>query len=114
MKLKQYYIFVDKRKLEISPFKAVKIIGSITQLVRQNISIGRDVVNYTTLQRLLSKCKFYNDENYLIKRCTVETSKREIPPNDKPIICTIYKNKKECKLYHDNGDTCENCSYRHI
>ena len=110
---KQYYIFVDKKKLEISPFKAVKIIGSITQLVRQNISIGRNVVNYTTLQRLLSYDKSYHDENYLIKRCSVETSKREIPANDEP-ICPIHTDKKECKLYHDDENACEGCAYMYV
>lgn len=75
--MERHYVFIDKRKLIAEQDNPGKIIGSIKELVRQNILINGKIINYDSLYKLLGKKKYYNDENYYIKRAVIERSKHK-------------------------------------
>ena len=73
----RHYIFIDKKRLIAGQKNASKIIGSIKELVRQNILINDKIINYDSLCKLLGEKKYYNDSNYYIRRTIIERSKHK-------------------------------------
>lgn len=74
---KQHWVLINKKLLKNDPKNAVKIIGSITQLVKQNIFVKNRIVKYEWLQKKLKDKKMYADENYVIIKKPIERSTRD-------------------------------------
>ena len=72
----KHYIFIDKKRLIAGKKNASKIVGSMKQLLEQDIVLNGTIINYDKLIKLLGKEKYYNDENYYIKRTEIERKKR--------------------------------------
>ena len=74
---KTHWVFIDKKLLKNDPKNAVKIIGGITQLVKQNIFVKNRIVKYEWLQKKLKGKKMYADENYVIIKKPIERATRD-------------------------------------
>jgi len=74
---KTHWIFINKKLLKNDPKNAVKIIGSITQLVKQNIFVKNRIVKYEWLQKKLKGKKMYADDNYVIIKKPIERATRD-------------------------------------
>ena len=70
------YIFIDKRKLVKGEFAAGKIIGSMKQLLNEEIVLNGTIINYDKLIEILGKEKYFNNSDYYIKRTEIERKKR--------------------------------------
>ena len=71
----EYYIFIDKKKLIASKENAGKIIGSVRKLVEEKIVIKNKVLKYDTLFKLLGSDKYFDNDDYYIKRTKLKRSK---------------------------------------
>ena len=72
----QHYIFIDKKRLIAGEKNASKIVGSMMQLLEQNIVLNGTVINYDKLIKLLGKEKYFSNEDYYIKKTEIERKKR--------------------------------------
>ena len=71
----EYFIFIDKKKLIASEENAGKIIGSVRKLVEEKIVIKNKVLKYDTLFKLLGSDKYFDNDDYYIKRTKLKRSK---------------------------------------
>ena len=71
------YVLIDKEKLITEPFNAIKLFGSITALSKENLVLNGLEMNDTHLYRKLGKKKFYENEDYIIKRCDLIRSEQK-------------------------------------
>ena len=74
-KKEEYFIFIDKKKLKAGLENSSKIIGSIRKLVDENIIINNKVVKYATLFNMLGSHKYFDNDDYYIKKTKLERSK---------------------------------------
>jgi len=76
-KTEEHFIFVDKRKLIKGEANPGAIYGSIKEMVKEGIVINGKVVKYATLFNLLGNEKYFNNEDYYIKKTEVQRSKMQ-------------------------------------
>jgi len=57
-------------------FAAGKIIGSMKQLLNEEIVLNGTIINYDKLIEILGKEKYFNNSDYYIKRTEIERKKR--------------------------------------
>ena len=71
----EYFIFIDKKKLMATEENAGKIIGSVRKLAEEKIVINGKEIKYDTLFKLLGSDKYFDNEDYYIKRTKLKRSK---------------------------------------
>ena len=77
MRIKKHYIFIDKKRLMAGKVTPSKIIGSMRKLLDEQIVVNNKIVTYDVLIKLLGKEKYFNNDDYYIKRTEIERKKRK-------------------------------------
>jgi len=75
MQKEEYFIFVDKRKLIKGEANSGAIYGSIREMAKEKIIINNKEIKYATLFNLLGSEKYFNNDDYYIKKTKLQRSK---------------------------------------
>jgi len=76
-KTEEHFMFVNKKRLIAGESNPGAIYGSIREMVKENIVINNKVIKYATLFNLLGNEKYFNNEDYYIKKTEVQRSKMQ-------------------------------------
>ena len=86
MSKQEKWVLIDKRKFKNKPLECAQLIGNMTKLfkmvkIKKKSWDGKKVVlapiTYNHFRKLLGEKKEYNDDNYIIKKLEILTSKRK-------------------------------------
>jgi hypothetical protein len=71
----EHFVLINKKLLNTDSKKAVQIFGSIKELSKENLKINNRIIKYDTLFKLLGENKYFNNDDYLIRKSLVQRSK---------------------------------------
>jgi len=74
-KEQMFFTFVNKKRLIAGEENPCMVYGSIREMTKENIIINNKVIRYATLFNLLGDNKYFNNEDYYIKKVKLERSK---------------------------------------